>query len=532
MNFAMFSGLNASKFPKREFIIESYPSKGLRRSLTWEQFDDQANKIANYLVKDCGVKKGDIVLHLMMNCMEWYASYIGVLKTGATVTPLNFRFASADIKYAADVTKCKVFMFGDQFNARVEPIMKDMDYCKHLICLGNSIPAGTKSYNEIVEKGDGSSICVETDDDDMAELMFTSGTTGAPKPVSHTHKSLFYIAIGNALTYNEGYSSVYLAPHPFYHSGTLFLSFPCYVAAGKVLMPMELQPEYYLRSIADEKCTGGWNTVPTWSDVINAIKSGQVDLSKYDLSALRHIEIGAQPVPYVLLEDSKKIFPNLPIANIYGITEGGGGGLTNCYDEDIMRKPGSIGKATVFMEAMVVDNDGNELPAGKVGELIIKGPRLMKEYAMNPEMTAKTIKNGWLYTGDLAYKDEEGFIFFADRSKDLIIRGGENIFPAEIEDVLRKHPKIQDVAVLGYPHPRLVEIVMAIIQPKEGETIADEEVINFVKEKGLAKYKWPEKMVYAPIPRNPAGKIEKPKLRDIYVKPAKEAMEKEFKKQS
>jgi acyl-CoA synthetase (AMP-forming)/AMP-acid ligase II len=155
----------------------------------------------------------------------------------------------------------------------------------------------------------------------------------------------------------------------------------------------------------------------------------------------------------------------------------------------------------------------------------------MKEYAFNPEKTAETIKDGWLYTGDLAYEDEEGFIFFADRAKDLIIRGGENIFPAEIEDTLRKHPKIQDVAVLGYPHPRLVEIVMAIVQPKEGETITDEEIINFVKDKGLAKYKWPEKMVYTTIPRNPAGKIEKPKLRDMYVKPAKEAMEKEFKKQ-
>jgi acyl-CoA synthetase (AMP-forming)/AMP-acid ligase II len=532
MNFAMFSGLNASKFPKREFIIESYPSKNIRRSLTWEQFDDQANKIANYLIKDCGVKKGDIVVHLMMNSMEWYASYIAVLKAGATVTPLNFRFASADIKYAADVTKCKVFMFGEQFNARVEPIMKEMDYCKHFICLGNTIPAGVKSYNEIVEKGNGTAVCVEADDDEMAELMFTSGTTGAPKPVLHTHRTLFFIGIGNALTYNEGYNSVYLAPHPFYHSGTLFLSFPCYIAAGKILMPMETQPEFYLRSIADEKCTGGWNTVPTWSDVINAIKSGQVDVSKYDLSALKHVEIGAQPVPYILLEDSKKIFPNIPIANIYGITEGGGGGLTNCYDEDIMRKPGSIGKATVFMEAKIVDTNDNKLPAGKIGELLLKGPRLMKEYAMNPELTAKTIKDGWLYTGDLAYEDEEGFIFFADRSKDLIIRGGENIFPAELEDVLRKHPKIQDVAVLGYPHPRLVEVVMAIIQVKEGQTLVDEEVINFVKEKGLAKFKWPEKMVYTTIPRNPAGKIEKPKLRDIYVKPAKEAMEKEFKKGS
>ncbi|MEN6616529.1 MAG: class I adenylate-forming enzyme family protein [Syntrophorhabdus sp.] len=531
MNFAMFSGLNASKFPQREFIIESYPSKKQRRSLTWKQFDDQANRIANYLIKDCGIKKGDIVLHLMMNSMEWYASYIAVLKTGATVTPLNFRFASDDIKYAADVTKCKVFMFGEQFNARVEPIMKEMDYCKNFICLGDKIPAGTKSYNEIATKGDATPYCLETKDDDMAELMFTSGTTGAPKPVSHTHNSLFYIGIGNAMTYNEGYNSVYLSPHPFYHIGTLFLSFPCYIAAGKVLMAMETQPEFYLRSMADEKCTGGWNTVPTWSDVINAIKTGAVDLKNYDLSALRHIEIGAQPVPYVLLEDSKKFFPKLPIANIYGITEGGGGGLTNCYDEDIMRKPGSIGKATVFMEAKVIDSDGKELPASAVGELLLKGPRLMKEYAFNPEMTAKNIKDGWLYTGDLAYKDEEGFIFFADRAKDLIIRGGENIFPAEIEDALRKHPKVMDVAVLGYPHPRLVEIVMAIIQPKEGETIVDEEIINFVKEKGLAKYKWPEKMVYTTIPRNPAGKIEKPKLRDTDVKPAKEAMEKEFKKQ-
>jgi len=193
-----------------------------------------------------------------------------------------------------------------------------------------------------------------------------------------------------------------------------------------------------------------------------------------------------------------------------------------------MRKPGSIGQATAFMEAKVIDADNNELAAGQVGELIIKGPRLMKEYAFNAEMTAKTITDGWLHTGDLAYVDEEGFIFFADRAKDLIIRGGENIFPAEIEDALRKHPKIQDVAVLGYPHPRLVEVVMAIIQAKEGETLTDGEIIDFCKEKGLAKFKWPEKFVFTAIPRNPAGKIEKPKLRDIYVKPAKDVLEKEY----
>ncbi len=530
MNFARFCWLNASKFPEREFIIESWPSKGIRKAITWKQLNDQTNKLANFMIKECGVKKGDIAVHLMMNSIEWYVCYMAVLKTGATVTPLNFRFASSDIKYAADVTKCKVFILGDGFLPRVEPIMREMGYVKKYICAGEQTPSSMVSYKEIIERGDPKDVLVETADDDMAELMFTSGTTGAPKPVCHTHHTLFYIGIGCALTYNEGYNSVYLAPHPFYHSGTLFLSFPSYLAAGKILMPMEIQPKYYLRTLADEKCTGGWNTVPVWSDVINSILSGEVKLRDYDLSALKHIEIGAQPVPYVLLENSKKVFPNLPVANIYGITEGGGGGTINLYDEDIMRKPGFIGKPTVFMEAKVVDDKGNQCPPGTVGELLLKGPRLMKEYAFNPEMTKKTIENGWLHTGDLAYKDEEGYFCFVDRAKDLIIRGGENIFPVEIEGFLLKHPKIQDVAVMGYPHPRLVEIVMAIIQTRPGETLTDEEVLNFCKEKGLAKFKWPEKMIYTNIPRNPAGKIEKPKLRDTYVKPAKEAMEKEFKK--
>jgi len=530
MNFARYCWLNASKFPDREFLIESYPSKRERRALDWSGLNDQTNRLANFLVEECQVKKGDIVLHLMTNSLEWFVTYMAVLKAGATITPLNFRFASSDIKYAADVTRCKVFILGDAFVPRVQPIMKQLDYVKRYVCVGAGFPAGMKSYAQIMEQGDSAPILVDTEDDDRAELMFTSGTTGAPKPVCHTHASLFFTGVGNALTYNEGYSSVYLAPHPFYHSGTLFLAFPSYIGAGKILMPMELQPEHYIRSLADEKCTGGWNTVPTWSDLINAIKSGKMRLEDYDLSALRHIEIGAQPVPFVLLEDSKKIFPKLPIGNIYGITEGGGGGLTNLYDEDVMRKPGSIGKATVFMEAKVVDDKGDALPSGRVGELMLKGPRLMKEYAFNDALTAKTMPGGWLHTGDLVHMDEEGYIFFDDRAKDLIIRGGENIFPAEVEGSLRNLPKIQDVAILGFPDARLGEIVLAIIQAKPGEALTEADVIGFCEQSGMAKYKWPEKMIFAAIPRSPAGKIEKHKLRDTFVKEAKEALQREFNK--
>ncbi len=529
-NFARFCLLNGKKYPDREFLIESWPSKNTRRAITWKEFNEQSNKLANFLMKECGIKKGDIVLHLMMNSIEWVIAYFAVLKTGATVTPLNFRFASSDIKYAADVTKCKAFILGDGFLPKVQPIQKDMPYIEKYICVGENVPSDMVSFKEIMEKGDPTNVLEDVEEEDMAELMFTSGTTGPPKPVCHTHRSLFFIGIGNALTYNEGYETVYLAPHPFYHSGSLFLSFPSYIAAGKVLMPMELKPESFIKSMADEKCTGGWTTVPTWSDLINAIKDGKINPKDYDLSNLRYVVVGAQPVPQVLFEDTKRIFPWLKTGNIYGITEGGGGGLTNLYDEDVFRKPGSIGKPTVFMDAKIVDDEGKEVPPGTVGELLLKGPRVMKEYAFNPEMTKKTIEDGWLHTGDLAYMDEEGFIYYADRKKDLIIRGGENIFPAEIEDVLRKHPKIQDVAVIGYPHPRLVEIAMAIIQLKPGETMTEEEVIEFCKQAGLAKYKWPEKIVFDQVPRNPAGKIEKPKLREKYVKPVKEKMEKEMKK--
>ena len=205
MNFARFCWLNASKFPNREFLIESYPSKKMRRALTWKELNEQTNKVANYLIKECGIKKGDVVQHLMMNSIEWYVTYMAVLKAGAVISPLNFRFASGDIKYACDVTKSKVFILGDGFVPRVEPIMKEMGYVKQYICVGDNVPASMKSYKEIMEKGDATNILVETKDDDMAELMFTSGTTGAPKPVCHTHETLFYIGIGNALTYNEGY---------------------------------------------------------------------------------------------------------------------------------------------------------------------------------------------------------------------------------------------------------------------------------------------------------------------------------------
>ena len=516
MNFANFGRINAIKYPDEEFFIELTPSKNLRRSLTWKEFNDQSNRVANFLRDKFDIRPGDCVMHLQMNSVEWYVTYFGILKTGAAIIPLNFRFAAQDIEFAANATEPKAFIFSDGFLPKVQPAQERMASIQNYICIGDNVPDDMTAYEEVM-KASAEDIMVDVDDDDMAELMFTSGTTGKPKPVCQAHKTLAQIGTAVGLTYNDGYETTYLAAHPFYHSGSMFLSFPSYMAGGKIVTLLELNnPKYLLDTISQEKVTSGWVTVPTMSDSVEAVKRGEIDLSNYDFSSTHYIVIGAQPVPHSLFEDMKRLLP-FKTGNIYGITEGGGGGSFNLYDEDVLDKPGSIGKPTFGVEARVVDFEGKEVPIGEVGELIFKAPRLMKEYYKNPEMTAKTIKDGFLYTGDLVRKDEDGYYYIADRKKDLIIRGGENIFPAEIEDYLHKHPKISDVAVIGYPDERLVEIAMAVIQLHPGESMTEQEVVDFCKEGGLAKYKWPEKIVFSNVPRNPSGKIEKPKLRVQYV---------------
>ena len=273
-------------------------------------------------------------------------------------------------------------------------------------------------------------------------------------------------------------------------------------------------------TIYQEKVTHGWVTVPTMSDTVNAVKKGAIDMGEYDFShVIGGIVIGAQPVPSSLYKDMREFIP-FKTGNIYGITEGGGGGTLNLYDEDVLDRPGSIGKGTYNVETRVVDEYGKDVPVGEVGELLLKGPRNMKEYFRNPEMTAKTLVDGWLYTGDLVKMDEDGYIYIADRKKDLIIRGGENIFPVEIEDVLRRNSKIADVAVIGYPHERLVDITMAIVQLYPGETMTEKEVVEFCSQQGLAKYKWPEKIVFDSVLRNVTGKINKPLMRKKYIDPS------------
>jgi acyl-CoA synthetase (AMP-forming)/AMP-acid ligase II len=274
-----------------------------------------------------------------------------------------------------------------------------------------------------------------------------------------------------------------------------------------------IEPRWILEAISEERVTVVWLLVPWAMDILFAIESGDLKLQNYHLDQWRLMHIGAQPVPPSLIREWHKIFPNHQYDTNYGLTEATGPGCVHLGVEN-MHKVGAIGLPGFDWEFRIVDDDFNAVAPGTPGELIIKGPGVMTEYYRNPEATAETIQSGWLMTGDIARLDEDGFIWLVDRKKDVIITGGENVFPVEIEDFLQAHPKIQDVAVIGLPSMRLGEIATAIIKVKPGQEMSKEEIRDFCET--LPRYKRPRKIIFDDVPRNPTGKIEKPKLREKF----------------
>ncbi len=515
MNYANYACLHARNLPEKICLIERTPATGERRTLTWKVFNQSINRVANYLKKELGIKQGDYVMHLQNNSLEWLVSYYAIIKLGAVIVPLNFRFVGNDIKFAAEVSKPKAFIFGSEFLPVVEPVRKELTTVNDFVCVGEKIGEGMIDYNELAAYDDISEALVEVEAEADLAMMFTSGTTGKPKPVSHTHFSLNSTAIGNGMSYFVEKNDNYLFFLPLYHSGTMFLWAPFYAtgATGTILRDLK-DPKWIIEALAEEKVTDVLFVVPIAVAILNAIDKGDIKLEDYDLSAWRYMEIGAQPVPFEVM---KRLVETLPcgVSNIYGITEGGGGGTFNLYPDEVLKRPGSIGKPTFGVEARLVDLSGNEVGSEEVGELTFRTPRMMKGYFGNPEMTADSLKDGWLYTGDLLKTDADGYYYIVDRKKDMITSGGENIFPVEIEDALMEHPDIDDVACIGTPDERLVEAVMAIIQLKEGRTLTAEELLDFAKTR-LATYKLPRVIKFDQVMRNPTGKLMKPQMREKY----------------
>lgn len=515
MNFAKYATIHARHLPDKVCLIERKPTQKSRRTLTWKQYNDEINRVANYLSKELGVKDNEAVMHLQNNSLEWLITYFAIIKIGAVVVPLNFRFASSDVLSAAKISRPKVFILGSEFLPVVEPIHEQLDTIESYICIGENSQEGMTNYRTIQGSDDIQEAIIDLEGRHHLALMFTSGTTGAPKPVVFTHYAMNNVAVGNGMSFFVQTNDNYVIFLPLFHSGAMFMYFPYYATGAQGTLLLEFkEPERIFETLDEEKGTATLFVVPLAVLILNKIKSGELQLSNYDLSSWRYLGMGAQPIPFDVL---KGLMQNLPcgVSNIYGSTEGGGGGTFRIMPEDVLLKPGSIGKPTFGVEAKIVDALGKELPVGEVGELVLSTERMMKEYLNNPELTHECLRDGWHYTGDLAKADEDGFYYIVDRKKDMITSGGENIYPVEIEDALMEHPKIDDVACIGYPDERLVEIVLAIIQLKGGETMTAEEVIEFGKS-NLALYKVPRKVIFDKVMRNATGKLMKPEMRKKY----------------
>lgn len=497
----------------REYeLIENNPAGEYRREMTWRVFDEKANRIANLLLKR-GIKKGDKVAILLMNCLEWLPIYFGILKSGAVAVPLNFRYTDEEIKYCLELSDTIALIFGPEFIGRLENIYYQIPKVKTLLFAGENRPSFAESYDRLTANCSSEDPRIILTDEDDAAIYFSSGTTGFPKAILHTHQSLMSACYTEKAHHGQNREDNFLCIPPLYHTGAKMHWFGSLLSGSKAVLLRGIKPEWILRTVSEEKISIVWLLVPWAQDILDAIEDGEVKLDDYDLSHWRLMHIGAQPVPPSLIRRWKKYFPNHLYDTNYGLSESIGPGCVHLGTENI-HKVGAIGIPGYNWETKIIDENGCPVIQGQVGELAVKGPGVMKCYYKDPEATSAVIKDGWLFTGDMARMDEDGFIYLVDRKKDVIISGGENLYPVQIEDYLRTHGAIKDVAVIGLPDKRLGEIAAAIIELKSGYECSEEEIRKFCTP--MPRYKRPRKIIFDKVPRNPTGKIEKPRLREKF----------------
>jgi acyl-CoA synthetase (AMP-forming)/AMP-acid ligase II len=517
MNISEMLARNARMYRNEVALIELKPSEGLKKMVTWRDFDEGANKVANALIS-MGIKKDDKVLHLMMNSINWLETYFGIVRTGAWVVPLNFRFTSSDIKYCSEVAEARAFILGEEFAETVKIIRPQLSTIKKYIFVGQNPLEDMEGFADIMGKSSPRLPGVELKDEDECGLYFTSGTTGTPKPILLTHKNMECAAITENCHHYQKHNDVFLLLQPLYHTGGKMHWFGSLIVGGpSILLCERITPQNIFETIHKERVTIVMLLVPWIQDILAALEKGGLKKEDYDLSCWRLMHSGAQPVPPSLIKRWKEYYPDMHYDTDYGLGEASGPGCLHLGIEN-EHKIGAIGKAGFNWEASIVNDKGENIPQGKIGELVVRGNGVMKEYYKNPEKTLKTIKNGWLYTGDMARMDADGFIYLVDRKKDVVITGGENIYPVEVEEVIQSHPKVHDVGVIGLFDERLGEIVAAVIDSKPDVTLSEAD-INAFCEQNLPRYKRPRKIIFDKIPRNPTGKIEKPKLRQKYNHP-------------
>jgi feruloyl-CoA synthase len=501
----LFEGLerNARNYKRKQAII--YNEKGY----TYEEFNEEVNRIANALV-DVGVKKGDKIAIMMKNSAEFIFVYFGILKAGGVAVPINFRLTSHETSYILGDSDSIIVFTDEDLSEVVSKAAEGNEKLRHQILNGEN----GKGQQILLSDFKSTSISnpdIEVLESDDAEILYTSGTTGLPKGVVLDHHRILHVALGMVVTMKMGPEDKLLHIAPLFHSAQLNL----FLVSGTMLgctqvVHQDFHPVRTLEDIDRHKISLFFG-VPTMYNFLLQVPNRE----KYDASSIKRCAYGAAPMPVSVIEKTMEMFGTDQLFNLCGLTEGGPGGVFLLPD-DHKQKLGASGKANHFTDAKVVNENGEEVQTGEVGEFIIKSETIMKEYYKKPEETRKALKDGWLYTGDLAIMDEDGYITLVDRKKDMIISGGENVYSTEVEQVLYKHPDILEAAVIGVPHEVWGETVTAVIVPKPEKTINHDELQKFCRTE-LAGYKVPRIFFEIDqLPRNASGKVLKYQLRQAH----------------
>ncbi len=493
-------------------LIQPTSTAPYRREITWSVFDEKANRVANMLLGR-GIRKGQKVAILLMNCLEWLPIYFGILKAGAVAVPLNFRYTADEIEYCVKLAEADVLFFGPEFIGRVEDVVPSIGAERLLFFVGDTCPSFAEDYHRATANCSSAAPKVLVDDEDDGAIYYSSGTTGFPKAILLTHRCLLQAARMEAIHHETTHEDVFLCIPPLYHTGAKMHWFGSLFTGSRAVLLKGNSPKAIFDAVSQERCTIVWLLVPWCQDILAALDRGDLKLEDFQLSQWRLMHIGAQPVPPSLIKHWMGYFPHHKYDTNYGLSESTGPGCVH-LGMDHIDKVGAIGVPGYGWKVKIVDEEGNPVEQGQVGELCVKGPGVMKCYYHDPDATAAVLQGKWLHTGDMAKQDADGFYFLVDRKKDVIISGGENLYPVQIEDFLSAYPKVHDVAVIGLPDKRLGEIAAAIIQVKDGMTCTESEINQFCTD--LPRYKRPRKIIFADVPRNPTGKIEKPKLREKY----------------
>ncbi len=482
------------------------------KSYTYTEFNRRVNRVANGLIKQ-GLKKGDRVAVLFFNCIEFMEVYFACAKTGFIFIPLNFRLTPGELESIFSDTNPQALYFHSEFGATVgELINLYREPIGVLATVGEPVPEFATPYEEWISKFEEHEpeVPEPPDMDDPQMIMYTSGTTGRAKGAVLPHRKTFWNTFNDSLELLFDIDSISLVSIPIFHSGGLnIITMPTFYIGGTIILQKFWNPEEALKIINDHKVTH-FGAVPTMLQMMLDVPS----FSQYDLSSLKGVGIGGAPASKELLDRIVEQMKVPLLLQVFGCTETSI--VLSCSN---MEKIGSAGIPMFHAEVKVLKEDGTEVEpgSGEVGEICSRGPYVMLGYWNMPEETAEAMKDGWFHYGDLATVDEDGYVYIVDRKKDMIISGGENIYPAEVEKVLSEHPKIQDVAVIGAPDEKWGEVGHALIVLNNADDpITLEEVESFCEGK-LARYKIPKKITFVEsIPRTLTGKILKKELRKLY----------------